>query len=52
MSDGNAKFLIKFYKVVFEKGTKKVIGVEYIRHGQVHTAYAKKEVVISAGDET
>ncbi|XP_037035314.1 glucose dehydrogenase [FAD, quinone]-like isoform X2 [Bradysia coprophila] len=37
------------HKVLFEEGTKKVIGVEYSRHGKTKVAYAKKEVVISAG---
>lgn len=37
-------------KVLFEEGTNKVIGVEYSRHGKTNIAYAKKEVVISAGE--
>lgn len=39
-----------FIKVLFKEGTKKVIGVEYSRHGKTKVAYAKKEVVISAGE--
>lgn len=44
-------FWMNSSKVLFEKGTKKVIGVEYSRHGQVQVAYAKKEVILSAGEE-
>lgn len=40
-----------FLKVLFEEGTKKVIGVEYSRHGKTKIAYAKKEVIISAGEK-
>lgn len=37
------------FQVLFQEGTKKVIGVEYSRHGKTKVAYANKEVVISAG---
>lgn len=38
-----------FLKVLFEDGTNKVVGVEYSRHGKKKVAYAKKEVIVSAG---
>lgn len=41
--------MLLFVKVLFEEGTSKVIGVEYIRHGKMKVAHARKEVIISAG---
>jgi len=36
-------------KLLFKEGTNAISGVEYTRHGHTYSAYAKHEVIVSAG---